>query len=330
MADNVVVTPGTGKTIIADEVIDGTFGTGAVQYVKIMDGTPDGTTKYGGITGLPTAIYDAAAPTTSSLTAADVATATVTGFNNVSYFTGTPTAASSASISFNGENAVAIQLTGTWVGTVTFERTMDGTTWHSATAINMGNPYTSVTGNGIYYINAAGAIAARVRLTAFTSGTVTTALYAATGVFPISVVNAQLGQYNATPPTITSGMTNALQLDVNGNQKQNLATRLDAVNDAVTSYDFGHSFTPISTATTTTAKSGAGVLKRIIVTSPGATSNTIKIYDNTAASGTVIADWSTAGGVPTTGVFDFDIAFTSGLTVVTAGTTPPILTVVWR
>lgn len=45
MADNVAITPGTGNTVAADEVVDGTLGTVKVQYVKIMDGTLDGTTK---------------------------------------------------------------------------------------------------------------------------------------------------------------------------------------------------------------------------------------------------------------------------------------------
>lgn len=45
MADNVVVTAGTGTTVAADEVVDGTLGTVKVQFVKIMDGTLDGTTK---------------------------------------------------------------------------------------------------------------------------------------------------------------------------------------------------------------------------------------------------------------------------------------------
>jgi len=47
MADNVVVTPGVGDTIAADEVADGTLGTVKVQYVKIMDGALGGTTKAG-------------------------------------------------------------------------------------------------------------------------------------------------------------------------------------------------------------------------------------------------------------------------------------------
>jgi hypothetical protein len=45
MADNLVVTPGSGATIIMDELTDPTFGTGKVQLIKLMDGTPDGTTK---------------------------------------------------------------------------------------------------------------------------------------------------------------------------------------------------------------------------------------------------------------------------------------------
>ncbi len=45
MADNVIITPGTGNTVAADEVVDGTLGTVKVQYVKLMDGTLDSTTK---------------------------------------------------------------------------------------------------------------------------------------------------------------------------------------------------------------------------------------------------------------------------------------------
>lgn len=45
MADNIPVTPGTGKTVATDEVTDGTLGTVQVQFVKLMDGTLDGTTK---------------------------------------------------------------------------------------------------------------------------------------------------------------------------------------------------------------------------------------------------------------------------------------------
>jgi len=45
MADNVAITPGSGNTIAADEVTDGILGSVKVQYVKLMDGTIDGTNK---------------------------------------------------------------------------------------------------------------------------------------------------------------------------------------------------------------------------------------------------------------------------------------------
>ncbi len=45
MADNVAITAGTGTTVAADEVSDGTLGSCKVQYIKIMDGTLDGTSK---------------------------------------------------------------------------------------------------------------------------------------------------------------------------------------------------------------------------------------------------------------------------------------------
>ena len=52
MADTVTL-PGTGAVVATDEVTDGTLGTVQVQYVKIMDGTLNGTSKATvGTTGL--------------------------------------------------------------------------------------------------------------------------------------------------------------------------------------------------------------------------------------------------------------------------------------
>jgi hypothetical protein len=45
VADNVAITAGSGTTVAADEVTDGTLGSCKVQYVKLMDGTLDGTSK---------------------------------------------------------------------------------------------------------------------------------------------------------------------------------------------------------------------------------------------------------------------------------------------
>lgn len=71
--------------------------------------------------------------------------------------------------------------------------------------------------------------------------------------------------------------------------------------------------TYISTATTTTAKSGAGTLGSITVgeTAAGA----ITVYDNTAGSGTIIAVLKAS---VVEGTYNFDVAFTTGCTIVTA------------
>lgn len=45
MADNFTITQGSGTTIGADEVVDGTLGTIKTQFIKIMDGTLDSTNK---------------------------------------------------------------------------------------------------------------------------------------------------------------------------------------------------------------------------------------------------------------------------------------------
>lgn len=72
----------------------------------------------------------------------------------------------------------------------------------------------------------------------------------------------------------------------------------------------------ILTATTTTVKSGPGHLNHLIAV--GGTMGNVTIYDNTAASGTVLFGPAT----PTAGgVIAADIEFSVGLTVVTAAAT---------
>lgn len=101
------------------------------------------------------------------------------------------------------------------------------------------------------------------------------------------------------------------------------AQKLDAVNDAVTTYPFGHSYSYISTAATTTVKSGTGILKSIIVN--GGTAGTVILYDNTAGSGTVIASFDSTNALAT---YPFELTFNTGLTVVTGAATK--VTVIYR
>ena len=88
-----------------------------------------------------------------------------------------------------------------------------------------------------------------------------------------------------------------------------------------------NSFSNINTNTTSTVKSGAGVLKRIVVNKVGALSNTCTIYDNTTATGTIIG---TIDPVHTQMVFEYDLVFSTGLTIVTANGTAADITVIYK
>lgn len=81
----------------------------------------------------------------------------------------------------------------------------------------------------------------------------------------------------------------------------------------------GSSSTRISTATTTVVKSGAGILRRVIVAIPVGGGSTITIYDNTAASGTVIATLSSdPNKISFNNQVTFEARFSTGLTIVTS------------
>lgn len=90
----------------------------------------------------------------------------------------------------------------------------------------------------------------------------------------------------------------------------------------------GDNYTNILTATTTTIKSGKGVLVRVIVNKPVA-NGVITIYDNTAGSGTKIATITHAATLlQGEGSIEFGVQFTVGLTVVTGSTDD--VTFVWQ
>ncbi len=81
--------------------------------------------------------------------------------------------------------------------------------------------------------------------------------------------------------------------------------------------------TYISTATTTTIKTGQGVLHTVVVN--GGTAGTVIIYDNTSGAGTVIASFDSTNALAT---YTFDVQFTTGLTIVTGGATK--VSVSWK
>lgn len=71
----------------------------------------------------------------------------------------------------------------------------------------------------------------------------------------------------------------------------------------------------LAAPTTTVVKSGPGILHTICINTPAAT-GTVTLYDNTAASGTLIG--TITAFASTNPCFTYDAGFVTGLTIVTA------------
>ena len=88
------------------------------------------------------------------------------------------------------------------------------------------------------------------------------------------------------------------------------------------------SYAHLNSTGTTTIKSGAGILRRVVINTKGSASNTFTVYDNTSGSGTVIAAIDTVNGVSSH--FEYNVAFSTGLTVVNATGTSADITVIYE
>lgn len=94
-------------------------------------------------------------------------------------------AAADAVVTVGVEDAdhVLFQVTGTWVGTITPEISVNGTDWvaqavKSSTQTNATTLITSFTSNGVSSLTTTGVPYFRVRMSAYTSGTATVLIHA--------------------------------------------------------------------------------------------------------------------------------------------------------
>lgn len=132
------------------------------------------------------------------------------------------------------------------------------------------------------------------------------------------------GIANASAPTLTEGYSVKSSMDLSGNQRMTLGTRIygesQSLDRVLTAgqYLVGQA----AAVATTPIKSGAGVMAGFIIPTLVA-GGTVKIYDSTTGSGTVLMDTYT---VPATITSDLPIfipwpaGFNTGVTVVTTGT----------
>lgn len=96
----------------------------------------------------------------------------------------------------HGDSSVAVVLTGTWSGTVTPEVTIDNVTWVATAFLNKNTDAraATVTANGSYLIlHTEGCLGARVRMSAYTSGTATATVTAGEGGGSVALTVAPQG-----------------------------------------------------------------------------------------------------------------------------------------
>ena len=144
---------------------------------------------------------------------------------------------------------------------------------------------------------------------------------------PVSVVSLPLPTGAATESTLS-----ALSAKFSALGQTTMSASVPVVlasnhSDIVTK-NSASSYAHLNSTGTTTIKSGAGILRRVVINTRGGITNTLTIYDNTSGSGTVIAAIDTVNGV--SGNFEYNVAFSTGLTVVNATGTSADITVIYE
>jgi len=137
--------------------------------------------------------------------------------------------------------------------------------------------------------------------------------------------DAVFHKYTSSDPTLASGDTIQSRCDSIGAaySKEIYASTAEDNAVGVLKVEERFSYSNITSATTTTVKSGSGFLHCITINTTAA--GTITIYDNTAGSGTKIGTLKASVAENT---YYFDATFGTGLTIVTAAASD--ITVSWR
>ena len=163
MADNTVIPTGVGGDSIATDDLStlngGASGSVKVQRVKMGFGVDGDLKDVNSTQPLPVATVDVTA--SGTLTAA----------------------AQTVVLQLSGQSGAAAAVTGTWVGTLTFEGSLDGVRWDPINAVSASTsaPQTTATANGLYRITPGALQQIRVNMTAFTSGSASIAMRASLG-----------------------------------------------------------------------------------------------------------------------------------------------------
>jgi len=127
----------------------------------------------------------------TSITVVDSASAAVAGQNGQLAISGAPTAGSFVSIAPSGDSSFSVKIAGPFVGTLQFERTVDGVSWNPISADVAGTNYQAIqiSAAGSFHGNASSCIGVRVRCLALTSGSPSVQLITGAGINSIRIGN---------------------------------------------------------------------------------------------------------------------------------------------
>lgn len=208
-------------------------------------------------------------------------------------------------------HSMAIQVTGTFTATLTFQSSFDGSTWVSHTVTtapvtaSIGTQVTTATAAGKWYANVSGIRKFRVTCTSYTSGTATVVLTAGSG--------AQLVAIQSMPPlpagssalgTVTSVGSAADGAAVSGNPV--LIAGQDGTNAQSLSVDSTGRAVVVGAAATGAALSGSPVY---VAGSDGTNAQALRVQasNSTAANGAVVLPAKYSAALPT--LTDGNVAF---------------------
>ena len=257
-------------------------GTNTIGAVKLTDGTTQAS--FTTANELVVSFKDLL-PSAQSVTAQDIASASATGANGQSIITGTPTAGSFAALTVSGDSSFSIQISGTWTGTLAFERSLDaGTTYTPIGAFSAGTSFitATVTQNGAFHGNAASATNIRVRSTAAWTGTASIKLLAGAGGSTITVGNPLrlFDKVSGVEHSIKAASTAAAATDTA------MVVSLSPNSPVTLGTPTAFSLSSAATTNATSVKATAGTVFQIVASNVGTAAAFLKIF-NLATAPTV-------------------------------------------
>lgn len=217
-------------------------------------------------------------PATQNITAQDIATSTVAGYNGQTFIIGTPTSNSAATFTLSGIATVNIQMTGVWTGSLRIEASTDGGTVYAGAA--------TVTSNAFLIAAVSGCTHIRIRSIATWTGTATIKITESindhlTDVLnPIRLLDSTTNALMTIKPASTASVTTDTSVVVGLNPLSNTVTSINSELG-----DFTGTFTN-ATQTTSVTATGLDGYGNFLISVHGTYGAATGIFEGSDDSGT--------------------------------------------